>query len=193
MMNPRDSMYHTRNLVLLALLTALAIAVRGLEALIPNPLPWVRIGLANILTLLAILFFGLSAGLLVTILRVVIASVLFGTLLSPPFLLSLSAGMASTLVMGLAHRWGARLFSPIGLSVLGAVTHNAVQLLVAYVVIIRQAHIFYLLPLLLVIGILTGCFNGWVVVMMAAHLRGQIPDLYDSQESADDGMTAGPL
>lgn len=183
MNTPDNSMHHTRNLVLLSLLVALAIAIRGLEALIPNPLPWVRPGLANIMTLLAILLFGLRAGLLLTILRVLLAALIFGTFLSPTFLLSLAAGITSTFVMGFGNRYGRRLFSPVGLSVLGAVTHNAVQLLAAYALIIRQIQIFYLFPILMIIGILTGCFNGWVVLKIYHHLRVQMPSVYGTEES----------
>jgi heptaprenyl diphosphate synthase len=177
MNNARNSLQTTRNLVLLSLLVALAIAVRGLEALVPNPLPWVRIGLANIMTLLAILLFGLKAGLLLTGLRVLIASLIFGTFLSPPFILSLVSGLASTIVMGLGCRYGTHLFSPIGLSVMGGITHNSIQLVVAYALLIRQVHIFYLFPILALIGILTGCFNGWVVLLIYKHLRMQMPSL----------------
>ncbi len=182
MKNPQHSMHQTRDLVLLSLLVALAIAVRGLEALIPNPLPWVRLGLANIMTLLAILLFGLKAGLLLTILRVLIASLIFGTFLSPTFLLSLASGIASTIVMGLGNRYGRHLFSPVGLSVLGAVTHSAVQLLIAYALIIRQIQIVYLFPILALIAILTGCFNGWVVLTIYTHLRTQMPHVYETNE-----------
>lgn len=177
MNDSRNPLQHTRSLVLLSLLVALAIALRGLEALIPNPLPWVRIGLANIMTLLAILLFGLKSGLLLTVLRILIASLLFGTFLSPVFLLSFSSGLVSTTVMGLGNRYGRHLFSPVGLSVMGGITHNAVQLVAAYFLLIGQAQIFYLLPILACIGIVTGCFNGWVVLQVYKHLRHQMPHL----------------
>jgi heptaprenyl diphosphate synthase len=177
MNDSRNSLQSTRNIVLLSLLVALAIALRGLEALIPNPLPWVRIGLANIMTLLSILLFGLKSGLLLTVLRILIASLLFGTFLSPVFFLSLSAGLVSTTVMGLGNRYGRHLFSPVGLSVMGGITHNATQLVVAYFLLIRQIHIFYLLPILALIGLVTGCLNGWVVLIIYKHLRQQMPHL----------------
>jgi heptaprenyl diphosphate synthase len=169
--------HDTRKLVLLSLLVALAIVLRGMEGLIPNPLPWVRIGFANIMTLLAILLFGLRAGILLTILRVLIASLLFGTFLSPTFLLSFTAGIASTLIMGLCRIYGRRLFSPIGLSALGGFTHNLVQLWVAYLVIIRHGQVFYLFPVLALIGTLTGIFNGWVVTVLYKQLADQLPYL----------------
>jgi heptaprenyl diphosphate synthase len=182
MQTPASSLQATRSLVLLSLFVALAIALRGLEQLMPNPLPWVRVGLPNIMALLAILLFGIKAGLLLTILRVLIASFLFGTFLSPPFLLSLSAGIASSLVMGLSCRYGSRFFSPIGLSVLGGVTHNTTQLIVAFFLLIRQLQIFYLFPILAAIGVVTGCFNGWIAMLLYTRLRMQMPQFIPPEE-----------
>lgn len=163
----------TRDLVLLSLLIALSIVLRGVEALIPNPLPWLRIGLANIMTLLAIMLFGLKAGLLLTVLRTLIASLLFGSFLSPTFFLSFFAGISSTLVMGASLRWGGAFFSPVGISVLGGVVHNLTQLLVAYLLIIHHVEIFYLFPLLSILGIATGFLNGWIAAVLHEHLLAQ--------------------
>ena len=168
----------TRDLVLLSLLIALSIVLRGVEALIPNPLPWLRIGLANIMTLLAIMLFGLKAGLLLTVLRTLIASLLFGSFLSPTFFLSFSAGIASTLVMGAALRWGGALFSPVGVSVLGGFVHNLTQLVVAYILIIHHAEIFYLFPPLAILGIITGLLNGWLAAVLHDHLHAQTPHIF---------------
>ena len=167
-------MKQTRDLVLLSLLVALAIALRGLESLIPNPLPWLRLGLANMMTLLAMLLFGFKAACLLTVLRVVIASILFGYFLSPTFFLSVVAGIVSAAAMGVMLRYGGRVFSPVGVSVVGAVAHNAAQVATAYVLIIRHAEIFYLLPLLSLLGIVTGCFNGWAVVVMRDYMQAHL-------------------
>lgn len=166
-------MHETRNLVLFSLLVALAIVLRGLESLIPNPLPWVRIGLANIMTLVAILLFGFKAGLLLTFLRVLVAAFILGTFLSPTFFLSFTAGLSSTIVMGIGHRYGRRWLSPIGISVLGGFTHNLTQLGVVYIVLIKQVQIFYLLPIFALIGIITGVFNGWVGLELYKQLAGR--------------------
>jgi heptaprenyl diphosphate synthase len=173
----------TRELVLLALLVALAIVLRGIEGLIPNPLPWVRIGLANIMTLLAILLFGVKAALLLTILRVFVASLLFGTFLSPTFVLSFTAGVISTLAMGAANAYFHKAFSPIGVSVLGGFLHNFVQLVVAYFLIVKHIQIFYLFPVLSLLGVAAGFFNGWVVVLLHEHITSQIsPILSQTQK-----------
>ena len=166
-------MKETRELVLLSLLVALAVVLRGLEGLIPNPLPWVRIGLANIMTVLAIFLFGVKSGMLLTVLRVLIASLLFGTFLSPTFFISFSAGVCSTLAMSVAYTFFQKTFSPIGISVLGGFIHNLVQLIVAYLLIVRHTEIFYLFPVLSVIGIVSGVFNGWVVTYLYRHLSTQ--------------------
>lgn len=167
-------MDETRNLVLLSLLVAVSIVLRGLEGFIPNPLPWVRIGFANIMTLLAILLFGIKSGFLLTLLRVFIASLLFGTFLSPTFWLSFFAGVVSTLVMGVTSLYFHRILSPIGVSVLGGFTHNLVQLCVAYCLIVRHVQIFYLFPVFSLIGILSGLFNGWIALLLYKHISSQI-------------------
>ena len=175
-------MKDVRRLVLLSLLVALAIVLRSLEGLIPNPLPWVRIGLANIMTLLALLLFGMKAGLLLTVLRVGIASLIFGTFLSPPFFISLFAGLTSTLVMGMACSQLRPWLSPIGISVLGGFSHNLTQLCVAYLLVVKHWEIFYLFPLLSLFGILTGVFNGWIAISLYEHLIAQQgPEFADFQ------------
>ncbi len=183
-------MNETRNLVLLSLLVALAIVLRGLEGLIPNPLPWVRIGLANIMTLLAILLFGVKSGFLLTILRVFIVSLLFGTFLSPTFVLSFTAGIVSTTVMGVSSVYFHKVLSPIGISVLGGFTHNLTQLLVAYLLIARHVQIFYLIPVLSLIGIISGFFNGWVVLLLYRHITSQIDHLLPQPQKEDNKKLA---
>jgi heptaprenyl diphosphate synthase len=180
----------TRELVLLALLIALAVVLRGLEELIPNPLPWIRIGLANIMTLLAILLFGVKSGFLLTVLRVLIASLLFGTFLSPTFVLSFIAGMLSTVVMGFSYTYFHKIFSPVGISVLGGFTHNLVQLVVAYFLIVKHVQIFYLLPILSLIGIASGCLNGWIVEVLYRHIISQMSSLLSQTQTEHDKKLA---
>ena len=76
----------SRKISYLGVLVALAVSLNVLESLIPMPLPWVRLGLANLLALVAILTSGWREGFLVTILRILISSLLFGGFLSPSFL-----------------------------------------------------------------------------------------------------------
>ncbi len=83
-------------------LVAMSIVIHSVEMFIPSPLPWLRFGFANIIVLTAIAMFGLRVGLMVTILRVFLGTILMGTFLTPAFFLGMGGGIGSTLVMGFA-------------------------------------------------------------------------------------------
>lgn len=161
-----------REMVYLSLLATFAIVVHSLEMVFPSPLPWLRLGLANIITLVTLILFGLKAGLFVTIIRVLVGSFLSGSFLNPGFFLSLSGGIMSTLAMGFIISIFKNAFSPIGVSLIGAFTHNLTQIAVAYLMIVKRKEIFLLTPIILGFAILTGIFNGIASTILANHLRG---------------------
>jgi heptaprenyl diphosphate synthase len=152
-MNARRSAY-------LGVLVAMAVALNVLERSLPSPLPWVRLGLANLLTLIAILTVGWRAGFVVTLLRVVIASLLFGGFFGPSFMLSLGGGLTATAVMSLMSRWVWVFYSPLAVSVAGAFAHGFAQVLVLRVVLVRTWEILYLLPWVLLPAVLSGVATG---------------------------------
>jgi len=80
----------TRQDHMIALLTALAITIHIIESSFPSPLPGIKPGLSNVITLLVFMSYGWRTALQVSLLRVIISSLLIGTFLSPTFLLSLS-------------------------------------------------------------------------------------------------------
>src|SRR5512142_2680981 len=96
-----------------AILSAYALVVYGFEGLIPTPIPWLRLGLANIITVTALLLYGFRTAMMVTLIRVVLGSMFTGTFLGPAFLLSLAGGVTSTAAMGIASLAGARIFGPV--------------------------------------------------------------------------------
>ena len=159
----------------LGILIALAVALNLLESFIPSPLPWVRIGLANLLTLIAILTCGWREGYLVTLFRVLIASLLFGGFLSPSFLLSISGAIAATTVMALMAPGAWRLYSPLAMSVSGAFTHGFTQLLVLRIILVRTDEVFLLLPWVLfpavLSGILTGLLANFILLKKGHHFE----------------------
>ena len=118
----------TRRLARIALLVAVATTLSIAESLIPKPLPWLRLGLANGVTLLAIVRLGFGAALAITAVRIALAGLLLGTIGSPTFVLSVLGGGLAALVMGIAARGAARWLSLIGISVLGSVAHVIGQL-----------------------------------------------------------------
>ncbi len=104
----------------IAILASYALALHGFEALIPTPIPWLRLGLSNIITVITLFFYGTKPALTVTMIRIVLGSLLLGTFLGPAFFLSLSGGLAGTLSMCIAMTLFPGLFSPLGISLIGA-------------------------------------------------------------------------
>jgi len=148
----------------LSLLTALALAVYALESMLPRPLPWLRIGLSNALVLTVLLAYGLKLAVSVSIIRTILGSLLVGSFLSPGFVISILAGVASCLVMGAVFYLAKRVFGTVGMSIFGALAHNLTQLVLAYALFIRRSEIFMLIPVFLFLSVGTGIVTG-----IAAH------------------------
>ncbi|MDP2857573.1 MAG: Gx transporter family protein [Bacillota bacterium] len=167
-----ESRTGTPRLVLLALLTALAIALHYVEALIPVPyvMPGAKLGLANVVALYVVVEQGMASALTVSALRTVLGSLLSGTFLSVTFILSFSGAVLSTAVMGAINAFGRGGLSVTGLSIAGAVTHNVGQLFAA-AYIVRQAGVFFYLPYLLLFALPTGFFVGCVVSRLPKHMK----------------------
>ncbi|MDI9458639.1 Gx transporter family protein [Candidatus Darwinibacter acetoxidans] len=168
----------TRRVVYLGLATGLALGLHIFEGLIPMPtdlvVPGFKLGLANIVTLYVVMNFGTRDAVTVSILRTVLGSLLSGTFMTVTFFFSFSGGLASAIVMGLLYRYASRFFSMLGISLVGAVTHNVAQLLVASWVI-QTVGIFAYLPYMLFFALPTGAFVGLVT--------GQVNKYYSFQRS----------
>ena len=80
-----ENLARARRQVFLALFIALAVSLHILESLLPSPVPWLRLGLANIMTLSALYLYGGRAAWTVSLARVGIGALLLGRLFSPGF------------------------------------------------------------------------------------------------------------
>jgi len=183
----------SRDNLRIALLSAYAIAIHGFEKLIPTPLPWLRFGLANIITLSALMLYGFRAGMTITVIRVVAGSFITGTFLGPAFILSFGAGVVSTSAMALAVRFMRNVFSAVGISLIGAVSHNLTQLLLAYFIFIKRIEVVIILsPVIILVGTVTGTVNGMVTAMLVRGIRNyargteEFPAGTASRQTADD-------
>ncbi len=156
----------------IAILSAYALGLHGFESLLPSPIPWLRLGLANIITITTLFLYGTGAAVTVTLIRVVLGSLFAGTFPGPAFILSLGGGLASALVMGSIFSVAPRLFSAIGLSIIGALFHNLVQLVIAYFLFIQKIEAVLLItPLMVLLGTLTGTANGAVSGLLIKNLK----------------------
>lgn len=150
----------------IARMAAFAIGLSLVEAAVPSPLPGVKPGLANIITLVVLLRFGLADAVWVSLLRVVAGSLLLGSFLTPGFFLSLAGAMASLLVLAIAARLPRSLFGPVSLSIAAAFAHIAGQLVVVWLWLIPNAGIVYLVPIFATAALVFGTVNG----LVAAHI-----------------------
>lgn len=156
----------------IAILSAYALALHGFESLVPMPIPWIRVGLANIVTVTAFILFGFRAAMMVTLVRVFIASLFTGSFLGPGFMLSLGGGVSSILAMGSVLYLFPGIFGPVGLSLVGALFHNSAQLFIAYALFIRKIEpVLIIAPFLLLIGTVTGFLNGLVADLLVRGLK----------------------
>lgn len=140
------------------------------EAYLPRPVPWLKFGLANIATLIALYWLGWRAALIVSLFRIVIGSFFTGTLFTPGFFLSLSGGLLALLVMILLFQL--RIFSLLTVSIAGALAHNGGQLWVAATLLFQNPVLWYLLPYLLLTGVITGVVTGVFSFWLLKRLEG---------------------
>jgi heptaprenyl diphosphate synthase len=162
----------SRQQTFLALFIALAVVLHTIEALLPTPVPWFRLGSANILTVTALVLFGSRAAWTVTLARITIGSLLLGNLFSPAFFLSLTGGLCATALMSMLWALASRLIGPVGLSTLGAVGHAAGQMGMASV-LVRHPDLWRLWPPLFLFSVLSGIVIGSVTTLLLERLRRQ--------------------
>ena len=144
---------------ILAILAAVAMFLSTLEYLIPKPVPFFRIGLANIPILVTMRFFRPRHVLALTLLKVAGQGLINGTLASYVFLFSLFGSLSSVLVMLAVLHLGGRRISLIGVSTAGAVASNVVQITLS-VLFIFGPQSWVIAPPFLLLGSLAGILVG---------------------------------
>lgn len=158
-------MKNTKKLVFMALLTAISLVIWVIEAQIPPPIPvpGIKLGLASVVTLTAMVLLSRKDALIILLVRVVMSALFAGSVSA--LLFSLTGGVLSWLVMALT----VRLFEDKLLwvvSVFGAIGHNGGQLIAA-IAVTRTASLIVYGPALLCAAIVTGAFTG----VAAMYLR----------------------
>jgi heptaprenyl diphosphate synthase len=164
-------MKKTRRIVVISLLISLGLVLHLAESFFPLSavVPGAKLGLANIVSLIAISLFGFPAAFQVVIFRVILGSLLAGTFMTINFYLSFSGGILSFILMYLAYYFFKDYFSLIGISIIGAVAHNTAQITAAYF-IIDNSGIFYYLPFLILLALPTGFGVGLVSYFTLKYL-----------------------
>ena len=161
--------------VFLGVFTAVAMILAFIESQIPTfvPVPGIKIGLPNIAIVLILYKMGFKEALVVNILRILLVSFLFGTALS--LIYSLSGGIISLVIMKLIKE--SNIFKIITVSVIGAITHNIVQIIVA-IFVLELNQLIYYLPILLLTGTISG-----IIVGIVAGIIGNKVNLEEKEDA----------
>jgi heptaprenyl diphosphate synthase len=144
----------------IAKLAAFAIGLHLIEAVLPSPMPGVKPGIANIITLFVLYRFDFATAVWVSLLRVFASSLLLGNFLSPTFALSLSGALLSLAALFFAQYLPRRYFSAVTLSILAAFAHMVGQLLVVRFWLIPHGGVAYLIPIFMAAALVFGVING---------------------------------
>jgi len=152
---------NTKKMVKLSLMVSLAVVLSLLENQFMLPsLPWLRIGLANIITLLALMTYGISSAIAVSCIRSLLAGI-FGNFVMLIF--SFPSALISSFAMGIFYYISHEKLSIIGISVIGALIHNITQLLIAYFVLrITIRSLLFILPFLIISALIAGIITGFM-------------------------------
>jgi len=157
----------------IAKLTAFAIGLHMLEAVIPSPLPGVKPGIANIVTLYVLYQYGLGTAAWVSLLRVFASSLLLGQFLTPTFVMSLSGALSSLCCLYFTQYLPKKSFSAISLSIFAAFGHIGGQLIVVRFWLIPHSGIHYLIPIFATAALTFGVLNGIITANLLSRNKAQ--------------------
>ena len=152
---------NVKKITLMSVLIAAAVVIGILESFIPSfGIPGIKLGLANIVILVSLYELGPKEAAVISFLRVYLAALLKGSILSMGFLMSLSGAVLSYLVMLIFYLF-IKKFSIVGVSVIGAMFHSLGQILIAMLYLSTTSMIYYF-PFIGVSSLITGIIVGFV-------------------------------
>lgn len=158
----------TREDMRIAYLAALAIVVHVVEAGIPSPLPGIKPGLANVITVVVLMHFGLGSAVWVSMLRVVAGSLVIGSFLSPTFIMSFSGAVMALLALAAGRLMPG--LGAVGYSVLAGMAHMAAQFTVAYTLFVPHPALWAMFPVFMTAAVGFGLMNGIIAARVLERI-----------------------
>ena len=152
---------HIRSIALCGVMASLAIVFGYVEHLIPMPfgIYGIKLGLANLVVVIMLYALNAYSAFTINMVRIILCSILFGSFTS--FWYSIIGGLLSFAVMLIIKKNDK--FSPMGVSICGAIAHNIGQIIVA-IILLEEFKIAFYLPVLLITGALTGALIGLIAI-----------------------------
>lgn len=151
-------MNKTKKMITMALFTTIALTIFMIESYIPPlaPIPGIKLGLSNIITLAVIILWGWKEGAIILFMRIILGSIFAGQMMS--FIYSFAGGTLCLITMCMVKRFFQKDMIWV-ISIIGAIAHNIGQILIACIVVNSTSILFYT-PILVISSIVTGTFTG---------------------------------
>jgi heptaprenyl diphosphate synthase len=158
----------SKSIATYGLLIALAFILSYIESLFPLSIaiPGIKLGLANLVVITALYKMGVKEAFVLSIIRIVLVGFTFGN--PSTMMFSLVGGFLSWLLMVIFQK--TKLFSMIGVSIIGGIAHNIGQIVVA-IMVVENIDIIYYLPFLLIFGVIMGALIGILATIIIKRLR----------------------
>lgn len=163
-------MSRLKKVIFLSILVSMGLVLSLFESTIPIPvsIPGAKLGLSNMVVLITLVVFGFKEGLIVSSLKSIVLMLITGSVSS--FLYSFSGAVFSSITMYLSFRYFNKIFSIIGVSIIGAISHNFAQVTVA-ALILKNLLIYTYLPILMLLSLFTGYFVGLASIYIITHME----------------------
>lgn len=158
----------SKKIAIYGLLVALAFILSYIESLFPLAIaiPGIKLGLANLVVIVAIYKLGVKEAFTLSIIRIILVGFTFGS--PSTMMFSLVGGLLSWLLMVIFQK--TKLFSMVGVSIIGGIAHNIGQIIVS-ILVLENINIIYYLPFLLVSGVITGGLIGILAAIIIKRLK----------------------
>ncbi|MCL2838697.1 MAG: Gx transporter family protein [Oscillospiraceae bacterium] len=159
---------NVKKLTTIAILTAVAICLAIFEQMLPpiTAIPGGKLGLANIVTMIALYKFGGGTAIGIAVTRSILGSLLYGGASALPY--SLAGALLSSILMVLFYRRAGLSF--IGIGVIGGVSHNIAQTIVA-AAILQNIYVLTYMPVLMIVAVFAGAFTGFAAIQVTKRLK----------------------
>lgn len=171
-LSPDRKMKHTDAVAVCGIFCGAALMLSYLESFLPlgalTGIPGIKLGLSNIAVIVVFYAVGRREALMVSLLRILLFALLFGSVTS--FLFSLCGGLLAFCVLLLTERLKDRFFGMLGISMLSAALHNTGQLLAA-AILLRSRDVFAYLPVLLLASIPCGALTGLIAGLLVNKIH----------------------